>query len=437
MDDLIRHPLAYARMQRGWTQDDLAQGVRRAAAARGLRSGTDRQRVWQWEHKIRVPNGESQILLGDVFGVPENHREMYGWPDWLPGHDLPLPFGSEYTVQALREAHRSAMDRRTFMTISAVSLVGLASQWATIEPGHLSSALGGKSVDLELVEWLEATSAKLNGLPTEQRQHTAVLLDAHLATVTDLLEQGSYGETLGRRLHTLAASLAITCGWYRFDQGRNSAAGKLWDAALHSALAAGDRDLGAGVLSDFAYQATWLENPRTAADLLDHALTRARHPTARSLLHLRKARAHAALGERSDCFRNLADAETALDSPAAVPAPGYCVWMSPADLAVDSGRCLLDLGHTDAAHQRITEGITLLPRARDKTRAVFLTYSAESFLRRGEVEQALLVTNQSLDLANRIGADRCVKLVRGLASGFRRHRDVAGVAEFLEQLRLS
>jgi len=111
--------------------------------------------------------------------------------------------------------------------------------------------------------------------------------------------------------------------------------------------------------------------------------------------------------------------------------------MSPADLAVDSGRCLLDLGRTDAAYQRITEGIILLPRARDKTRVVFLTYEAESFLRSGEVEQSLLVTNQSLDLANRIGAERCVTLVQGLAPGFRRHRDVAGVPELLERLQVS
>ncbi|MEU3421281.1 hypothetical protein AB0F39_22420 [Streptomyces murinus] len=119
------------------------------------------------------------------------------------------------------------MDRRTFMTYSAISLAGLAAQWATVEPERLSSALGGKRVDAELVDWLEETSGRLTALPTEQRQHTVRLLDAHLATTTELIEGGRYDEDTGRRLHLLAANLATTCGWYRFDQGRHWAAGKL------------------------------------------------------------------------------------------------------------------------------------------------------------------------------------------------------------------
>jgi transcriptional regulator with XRE-family HTH domain len=141
VEDPIPHPLAFARIQRGWSQGDLAQQVRKAAVARGLRSGVDRQRVWKWEHNQVVPDEDSQILLSDAFEVAESRIEELGWPSWLPGGDEPLPFGSAYTVQALREAHRSAMDRRTFITVSAGSLVGLAAQWALLEPDRLTGAL--------------------------------------------------------------------------------------------------------------------------------------------------------------------------------------------------------------------------------------------------------------------------------------------------------
>ncbi|MFD5029577.1 hypothetical protein ACFWM0_03975 [Streptomyces sp. NPDC058405] len=77
----------------------------------------------------------------------------------------------------------------------------------------------------------------------------------------------------------------------------------------------------------------------------------------------------------------------------------------------------------------------LLPRARDKTRGIFLTYEARSLLRSREVEQALAVTTESLDLAERIGAGRCVTLVRELASAFTPYRQVAGVPEFMERLK--
>ncbi|MFD0257521.1 XRE family transcriptional regulator [Kitasatospora indigofera] len=321
------------------------------------------------------------------------------------------------------------------MTFSALALAGLSAQWTTLEPDRLTTALNGKQVDAGLVDWLEDTSSRLSALPAEQRQRTAKLMDAQLDTVTDLLEHSRYTEPVGRRLHLLAASLASACGWHRFDQGQHFAAGKLWNAALANAHAARDRDLGAGILSDFAYQSIWLTKPGTAVEPLSQALMHTRHPTARSLLHLRRARAHAALGAAAACHRDLAAAETALltDSPDAAPA--WCRWMSTADLAVDSGQCLLDLGRTEEAHARIDEGMNLLPRSRDKTRGIFLTYEARSLLQAREVEQALAVTHQSLDLAHRMGAERCVTLVRELAPAFKIYRQVDGVADLMARLK--
>ncbi|MFF4948631.1 hypothetical protein [Streptomyces chattanoogensis] len=78
--------------------------------------------------------------------------------------------------------------------------------------------------------------------------------------------------------------------------------------------------------------------------------------------------------------------------------------MSPADLLVDSGQCLLDLGQTTRAHQLIGEGMDLLPRARSKTRAVFLIYEAGSYLKAGEPGRAAAVATESLTPANKIGA---------------------------------
>ncbi|MFH8385364.1 helix-turn-helix transcriptional regulator [Kitasatospora sp. NPDC018058] len=435
MDDLIRHPLVFARELRGWSQGDLASVLDRVARRHGLRSGADKTAVSRWEHWRKTPNAESQLMIAEAFGVPASDMEAYGWPYWLPGRDEPLPLGSSYTVQALHDAQRASMDRRSFMTFSAISLAGLAAQWARVEPERVTSALDGKQVDAELVDWLEDTNRGLAALPAQQRQHTIRLMDTHLATVTDLIKAGRYSEANGRRLHLLAASLATACGWHRFDLGQHWAAGKLWEAALQSAHAAGDRDHGAGVLSDFAYQANWLGEPNVSVDQLGYALSGTWHPTARSLLFLRRARAHAALGDRTACYRDLSEAESALAADPADPAPTWCAWMSPADLAVDSGQCLLDLGRTSEAHARITEGLSLLPCTRDKTRGIFLTYQAQGYLKSNDVEQALAATSESLDLATRFAAPRCISLVRELAPAFRPYRQVDGVPEFLERLK--
>lgn len=54
-------------------------------------------------------------------------------------------------------------------------------------------------------------------MATADRQHTAQLLDSYYDTVVGLLENASYDQTTGIRLHTLASSLAMTIGWHRFD----------------------------------------------------------------------------------------------------------------------------------------------------------------------------------------------------------------------------
>lgn len=435
MDDLIRHPLAHARIERGWSQSDLARQIRRAALRRGLRSGAERQRISKWENGRIVPDDDSQMLLADVFEIDQSLVTALGWPDWLPGRDSSIPLGPHSSVPALREALRTAMDRRTFLTYSSAALVGLASQWAVTEPESLAAALDGKPVDAELVDLLEATGQKLTSLVTEQRQHTRTLLDGHLTTVTDLIDGRNYTESVGRRLHTLAARMSQTVGWHRFDQGKHAAAARFWHGALHSAHASGDRDLGAGILSDFAYQATWLKEPKTAAEILERAVTRTRHPTACSLLRLRLARAQAALGEATACHTSLSHAERELQRASGEPAPAWCAWMQPADLLVDSGQCLLDLDQPERAHRLISEGMALLPGARDKTRAVFLSYEASSFLTAGEADHAAAAAKESLILAHKIGAPRCVTLVTDLLPGFRQYAGAEGVDELLEIAR--
>ncbi|QMU68281.1 XRE family transcriptional regulator [Streptacidiphilus sp. P02-A3a] len=357
------------------------------------------------------------------------------WPYWLPAYEEPLPFESRYTLQALRESHGATMDRRSFTLFTGLALVGLANQWAALEPGRLSGVLDGKWVDVELVSWLEGTAAHLISLPTEQRQHTAGLLDAHLDTVTNLIEHGRYNQTVGMRLHHLAASVAVAYGWYAFDQEQHAVAGRRWDAALRSAHAARDRDLGAGIVADFAYQALWQDNPRIAVTLLDSALSAPLHPVARSLLHLRKARAHAALGESRATHRALDASGRALAASAADPAPEWCAWMSAADLAVDEGGCLLALGRPHDAYDRITEGINLLPVARDKTRAVFLTYQARGLLAQRDPEAAVVLLTESHQIASRIGASRCLEQVRQVSGQLDAYLTAPGVAEFRELIR--
>ncbi|MEO3749206.1 XRE family transcriptional regulator [Streptomyces sp. B6B3] len=358
------------------------------------------------------------------------------WLHWLPGADKPLPIGLGSAHVAVREALTMTLDRRAFAGYASTALVALAQSWATLEPTRLTASLDEKRVDPELLDWLEVTADRLTTQSATQRQHTAGLIDAHLTAVDGLLH-GNCGDTTRVRLHVLLARLATAAGWYRFDQGAHAAASRYWHAALHSAHQAGDRDLGAGILGDLGYQQVWLQRPDAAVRILTVAVSRATHPAARALLVLRRARAHALLGDAGPSRRDLAAAEVELGAAARSTRPAWCAWLSEADLAVDSGRCLLDLGDTAQAHALINEGVEELPLTRAKTRAVFLGYAAESRLRSGDVEHAAVLARDSFALAARLGAARCLAQIQGLAPAFRPHRTTNGVAELLDLVSTS
>ncbi|MFG2425649.1 XRE family transcriptional regulator [Streptomyces sp. NPDC048448] len=413
------------------TMEKFVAGIHAAAARRNLLSGTDAARVRKWQRGV-TPDADSQIYIAEALGWPAHIVRADDWPNWLPlTANGVVPLGPHSSVPALREALRTAMERRTFLTISGSALTVLAAQWADSDAGPLTRARDGKPIGDDFVALLEDTSRHLAALPTEQRQHTSALLDAHLSTVTDLLEHGRYTPAVGLRLHALAASLAQTVAWHRFDLGHHTAASQYWVAGLHSAHAAADHDMGAGVLGDLAYQAAWRRDHATAAGILTRALTRARHPAARSLLQLRLARTLAAQGERRPALRAIAAAEHHLRD-ARADRPAWCAWLSEADVAVDTGQALLDLGDTSRAHQLITEGEQLLPAARDKTRGVFLAYRASSYLTAKEPGAAAAAASESLLLARRIGAPRCVNLVHDLLPRFQPYRQEQGVPELLE-----
>ncbi|MFI9780834.1 hypothetical protein ACIHCV_40360 [Streptomyces sp. NPDC051956] len=142
----------------------------------------------------------------------------------------------------------------------------------------------------------------------------------------------------------MAADLAHCAGWLRFDADRQADAQRHWQAAVHPAHQAGDRDLAAVALSDLAYQATWLFRPADAVKVLEYACSRTRTPAARSLLDVRRARACTGLQDRTGTGRALASAETELDRIRPQNTPPGVGRMSMADINAAAGRCSLDLG---------------------------------------------------------------------------------------------
>lgn len=429
----VGHPLTYVRQQRGWSREKLAHHLNLAAQRRGLRIAADRSRIYRCEHRrVGTPSDLYQELLADVLGIDSTRSETVAWPWWLPAYDRPFPF----SPAGARAAHTELLvdlnqpDRRTFLVLAAGSLVGMATEWARVEPERLAGALAGQRVDDSLLIWLESSVGRLPGLANASPQQCADLLGAAMRVAINLLDSARYDEPTGRRLRTVLAQAAQSAAWLHFDQGRHASAQHHWRTALHSAHSADDRDLGAGVLSDLAYSATWLGHPGEAVDILAHARTRTRHATARSLLDVRRARALAVLKDDVGTARALKEAEHQLDRGRTQSAPTWVSWMSSADLAVDAGRCWLDLEDPRRATAALEEGLGLLVPARERTRAIMLTYRAHAALANHDIDAATADTRTALDTALGTGASRCLDLVLStLRESLEPHRGCAAVRD--------
>lgn len=74
-----------------------------------------------------------------------------------------------------------------------------------MEPRHLTRALGGRRIDLELLAWLEARTVEVRALSSGAGPRLRTLVDALLHTAIGLIDQDNYPPTVHRRLHTVAA----------------------------------------------------------------------------------------------------------------------------------------------------------------------------------------------------------------------------------------
>src|SRR4051812_26222562 len=98
-DDLIGHPLAAVRAQRGWTLGDVAELVRRRS---GLNMACRREKVWRWERSV-TPELPAQLALAAELGVSADVVEATPWPAWLLLVDQSEQTSGPWTARAAAE----------------------------------------------------------------------------------------------------------------------------------------------------------------------------------------------------------------------------------------------------------------------------------------------------------------------------------------------
>jgi tetratricopeptide (TPR) repeat protein len=332
------------------------------------------------------------------------------------------------------------VERRTFLFLTGAALTAPAHQWLVHEPGPLAAALQGDRVTSQLADRLPPMISELRRMDDAHSPRVVLsLAERDFGWVSGLLNQGSYDEETGRRLHLALAELGQVVGYTAYDLGDHGRAQRFYMTALRAAHTAGDRLLGAHILKCMAEQSADLGHPQDALILIDSALAGTRGttpPGQAALLHSWRARAQAALGDEPACTASISVAQTCAERIEPKHNPPWLYWLSHADIVTKAGEALLQAGQPQRAEPFLERGIGALPADRHVgDQQVFLTRLASAQLQNGKLDGAAASGLRALDLATQRSSQRSIGQIRTLYRQMKPHGAVAAASEFLDRAR--
>ncbi|MQS06685.1 hypothetical protein FNX48_005685 [Streptomyces sp. IF17] len=478
----------------GWSKGELARRVNRRAGRLGAHHvGTDTSRVRRWldgeQPREPIPTILSELFserFGCVVTIEDLGLRAARRAATASGVDL--PWTGPRTAEMINEFSRSDLmfGRRGFLGTSLTVSAGPA----LIEPMQRWLAPGGEApetehdgssdhrvrsipaqssappstgfpvpplsgVDLDL---LDDTTAMFRGWDAQSGgglRRKAVVGQLH--EVTDLLREPRPGR-VRRRLFRVTAELSSLAGWMSYDVGLQPTAQKYFVLALHAAREAGDRPLGALVLSQMARQMIHLGRPADALELVTLAQYGGRENAGSRLLamlHALEARARASLGQTTRCRRAVDTAdEVFAEIDPREHEPDWIAFFTLAELHVENGCAYRDLAyatdadpdHTVPARRRIGAAVELFreelkrgervgePGPRRSYALGLIGLSTVHLLCR-EPEAAAERAMEALEVTRRLRSERvCDRLRRTTAAAAHEFGDVPAVARLQERM---
>jgi transcriptional regulator with XRE-family HTH domain len=214
---------------------------------------------------------------------------------------------------------------------------------------------------------------------------------AELDTVCRLADEAVYTDRLGVRLHTVIAELAQLVGWIASDAGHYRHAEQAYLTGAPAADTAGDRVLGAQLLSSLAYQITNIGKREDGLLIARTAVAGATDatPVARALLLERLAWAAARCHDPDICRRTLDAVDDAYDqrSPG-ISEPEWVYWLNRAEIDVMAARCHIQLGQPAAAEPLLTRALADYNPDHVREVGLYQTWLAEGYARTGNHDAA-------------------------------------------------
>lgn len=277
--------------------------------------------------------------------------------------------------------------------------VRLAHEWLLGDPPTTRHLAAGRRIGDRLVRDLAARVIQLRHLDdTTGNTRLLPVVIAELDHATALAHDAAYPERTGRRLWVVVGELAQLAGWVASDAGQYRRAQQLYQSGVGAAEAAGDRALGAQLLSCLAYQIATVGRRQDALLVARSAVKGAvgATPLVRAMLADRLAWAAARVHDPDATNRALDAADDAYARhTGGVAEPEWVYWLDRIEMDIMAARCLIELGTPDQAEPLLTRALAGYHPGHHREIALYRTWLAEGHARRGDLDAARAVLDQA------------------------------------------
>jgi Aldo/keto reductases, related to diketogulonate reductase len=409
----------------------------------------------RWERGSQEIRPVYRARMAAVFGVsPEQVErwlectepvatELWPWPDFA---DMSLAS----TLKSAERLWRSELDLQRRHMLAALPFVpnvldGWISAWSYGSSMESAASEGsGRAVGLSDVRRVEEARQRFWRIDHEYGGGLIrpAVIDYLNTTVASLL-RGTYNDKVGSALLTAAAEMTLFAGWTAFDTEHHGQAQHYYGQALKLAKAADDPLAGAHVLSTMAHQAIHLNKPEKALLLARAAVEAGRRaqasPQVMALLHVREARAAAlrahpaANGDRhtaKQIERLLLEAERAHGQGASDRDPQWACEFDEPELAAQFGIVWHLLGDNDRAADHLEHSIRAFATYRPRSSHLNRVNVAETYLSKGELEQALDHARAATTGATALTSPRLIGHVKRFDKRLKPYENTIQVREF-------
>ncbi|MEU9607487.1 transcriptional regulator [Streptomyces sp. NPDC048057] len=446
------HPLVYLLRLNSWSANDYLARLDRVHQQLGYGPIVrDRKRITRWTRHGVTPDRHAQKAMAALHGIPAYEIVSRPWPEWLKvacirDRDLlDAPWTPEATMELADRVATTggSMDRRGFLVVTGVTpVLGGSAIATTVEASEQGRRIGA-STSAVFEQSLEALRRQDDLLGSGQVHASA---RAQLQLIIRTLKNTAYTETTGRRLYSAAAEAARICGWTAHDSGHHGLAEEYYLVALRAAASAGDHVTTANTLAFWSGLRSSSGDPRSASDLVTHALrrtTRIGSPRMTAMLYTKLARAHSHAGEQRASAHALNTAFDAYDSvrdcrPEEDPDCVY--WMDLGELYMQAGSCELSLGRPQASLRHFTAAASDLRTADahdedafPRDAVIYLAREAEARVALGDLDGAVDTARRAVDSMGGVSSARGTSSLTDLRAKLAVRREVPLVRDFLEQ----